>query len=147
MKPDVMTHESLVLKNLANDEYAQAYLNASLEENDRTQFLLALGRLVEARKIGKTALAKNIQKDRSGLYKIFAGNGNPEFDTIRAILNEAGFDISIIPRVNSVPEPMNPVAEGLGSLDNLSRNLRRVRKSECGPSPGPFRVPRDQQQA
>lgn len=87
-------YQDSLLKALQDPEEAQAYLNASLEENDPVLFLLALRNVAEARG-GMTQFAKKAKLNRENLYRIFSKKGNPEWVSLARILDTLGFHFSV----------------------------------------------------
>lgn len=83
-------NESLSWTNLRSSKA----LRAALEESDMPKiFLLALRNVVEA--CGISQLAKNSQLNRENLYKILSRTGNPELNSLYAILDALGFKLSV----------------------------------------------------
>jgi probable addiction module antidote protein len=76
-------HASL-LQTLRDPEEAAAYLTAALEERDRAVFLLALRDVAEARGMG--TLAAQAQLNRESLYRMLSEHGNPQLDSLSALL-------------------------------------------------------------
>jgi probable addiction module antidote protein len=90
-----MPYEAIMLNRLQDDEYAIAYLNQALEDEEPTVFLLAIKRIAEARGIGMSKLSEDTRLNRRGLYKILSQEGNPEWATLKTLLNALGFGLSI----------------------------------------------------
>ncbi len=86
-------HEDLI-ESLKDPEEAIGYLRAALEENDMPEvFLLALRNVAEAR--GMSQLAREAHLNRENLYKILSKRGNPELESLYAILDALGLKLSI----------------------------------------------------
>ncbi|MBI5883088.1 MAG: addiction module antidote protein [Elusimicrobia bacterium] len=98
MKPIITTrpHEEFLKKYLADPIEAAAYLNAIAEDNELDFLLEALRDVVEAQG-GVGALAKKTRLSRTTLYKTLSSRGNPEFNTLDAILNVYGLRIGFFP--------------------------------------------------
>ncbi len=96
MEPSVSYHDELV-KQLKDPLEACAYLNAAIEEEDRHHFLIALRNVAEAQG-GLLALSKRLRRNRGHLYQMLSPNGNPEIDSLHAILRAFGFDLAVVPR-------------------------------------------------
>jgi probable addiction module antidote protein len=75
--------ESL-LQDLQDPGEAAAYLTAALEEGDSAVFLLALRDVADAR--GLSLLAAQAQLNRENLYRLLAEAGNPQLDSLTALL-------------------------------------------------------------
>ncbi len=64
----VKNYKEHLLKQLQDPEEAAAYLNAALQEEDPTAFLLALHDIAEAQG-GMSWLAKHSELNRASLYR------------------------------------------------------------------------------
>lgn len=85
--------ESL-LKALRRPKEAEAYLNASLEENDLALFLLAVRNVAEAQG-GMTKFARKAKLNRENLYRMLSRRGNPELASLTRLLDALGFHFSV----------------------------------------------------
>ena len=70
-----------------------AFLEGALEENDPEFLLETIGHI--ARSKGMAQIAKDLNLDRTGLYKSFSKDGNPYFGTVVKVLDNLGFKLSI----------------------------------------------------
>ena len=70
-----------------------AFLEGTLEENDPEFLLETIGHI--ARSKGMALIAKELNIDRSGLYKSFSPEGNPYFFTVVKVLDNLGFKLNI----------------------------------------------------
>ena len=70
-----------------------AFLEGALEENDPEFLLETIGYI--ARSKGMAQIAKELNIDRSGLYKSFSPDGNPYFLTVAKVLDNLGFILTI----------------------------------------------------
>jgi len=70
-----------------------AFLEGALEENDPEFLLETIGQI--ARSKGMAQLAKELNLDRTGLYRSFSQEGNPYFITVFRVLDNLGFRLSI----------------------------------------------------
>lgn len=86
-------HESLI-KALSDPDEAAEYLNAALEEGDKKMFLIALKNVAEASG-GMSRLSRITRLNRSNLYKVFSGAGNPEIQTLARILSTFGLRLAV----------------------------------------------------
>ena len=97
---DYPKYEDRLHEILKDEEEAQLYLQAALDdyqiEDDLGCFLLAIRDVVTVRG-GMGELAKKINLSRESLYKALSDTGNPQFSTIRLVLNALGFQFVIIP--------------------------------------------------
>lgn len=83
------SHKESLLKRLKNPNYAVAYLNEILKDNDPILLLSALKDVAEAMG-GLSKLSQKTNLHRANLYKVLSNQGNPEFKTILAIFNALG---------------------------------------------------------
>jgi probable addiction module antidote protein len=93
MKKIFSYHDDLMRK-LKDPKYAVGYLNAAFDDEDRRVFLLALRDVVEAQG-GMRKFARFIKISREHIYRMLSKKGNPEFKTLLALLDAAGFKLSI----------------------------------------------------
>lgn len=93
-KNKVPTHQDDLLDRLKDTEYAEAYLNAALEDNDKCVFLLALRNVADAHG-GMTELSRLTKISREHIYRMLSEKGNPEFTTIKNLLNAIGLKFAI----------------------------------------------------
>ena len=91
MSKKLRNHEEVVIEQLQNPEMAKAYLDVALQEyeqdGDLAFFLEALQNVGQARS-GIT---------RQNLYRDLSPEGNPELRTIRLILHNLGYRLSVQP--------------------------------------------------
>ncbi len=92
-------HETLI-DELKDHNYAVMYLNAAIEESlkgdeeSQKLFLNALRNVAEAQGT-MTDLAKRAQVRRESLYRMLSKDGNPELNSLAAILHAMGFSLSV----------------------------------------------------
>jgi probable addiction module antidote protein len=84
--------ESL-LHDLQDPSEAAAYLTAVLEEEDSAVFLLALRDVADAR--GMSMLAAKAQLNRENLYRMLSESGNPQLDSLTALLDALDLRLAI----------------------------------------------------
>jgi probable addiction module antidote protein len=82
-------------KRLKSPEYAIAYLNAILDENDPN--LLLLGLRDVARAYGFTHIAQSTGLNRESLYKALSKGRNPRIGTVMEVLSAMGCRIRLEP--------------------------------------------------
>jgi len=70
-----------------------AFLEGAIEENDPEFLLETIGQI--ARSKGMAQLAKELNVDRTGLYRSLSQDGNPYFITVFRVLDNLGFRLSI----------------------------------------------------
>jgi len=83
-----------LLKLLKDPEEAAAYLDACLEDNDPSLFLLALKDVAEA-KGGMSKLSKRSMLSRQSLYRALSKTGNPKISSICSILASLGLELHV----------------------------------------------------
>ena len=93
-KSKVPNYREDLAKRLKDPAYAEAYLNAALQDEDKQVFLLALRDVSEAQR-GMTKLAKMTKISREHIYRMLSKKGNPEFQTLKSLLAALGLKISI----------------------------------------------------
>ena len=112
-------------RELLDPPVAAAYLSYAAESEDPLDFMLALRAVAEAHG-GIGSIAKRAKLSRQQLYKTLSANGNPELRTLRAILEAAGFSLSVIPRKR--------VGKRTG-VSGRRKNLVRARQATHVPAP------------
>jgi len=88
-------HHDFLMEYLADKKKATAYLNAEVEEGELKYLLKALRNVVEAQG-GFTKLAKKVHMSRTSLYKALSDKGNPEINTLEAILKVFGIRLNFV---------------------------------------------------
>jgi probable addiction module antidote protein len=93
-KPSV-SHDEAIVRLLRKDpEFAAAYLNAALEDEDEPRVLLiALRHVAQARGIAKVAKAAGIE--RESLYRALSVRGNPRLSTLVAVTKAIGLRLNV----------------------------------------------------
>ena len=82
-----------LLKSLTDPEEAAEYLNAALEENSNTLFLVALRNVAEAH--GMKTLAQRAELNRESMYRMLSESGNPRLSSLTSILNTLGLELTV----------------------------------------------------
>ena len=88
------SYQKELLDALQDPQEAAHYLSAALEEGDREGFLLALRNVVEARG-GIGRLAEGSQLNRESLYRMLSAKGNPELQSLEAVLQTIGLRLAV----------------------------------------------------
>src|SRR5688572_29509399 len=95
---NAVDYKPFKLKRLQDPEYAKGYLEVCIEEyykdNDLKALLNAIHDIAIAQK-GMTELSKETGLNRQGLYKSFAEDGNPRFETVMEVLASLGFKLKL----------------------------------------------------
>jgi len=89
-------YEEDLSKRLCDPEYAAGYLDAVLQDSakdGKERFLLALRDVAKA--YGMTKLAEEADMAREAMYRTLSKNGNPELETLTALLDAVGLRLSV----------------------------------------------------
>ena len=78
---------------LKSEEDVFYYLEAAMEGNDPKHIARAIGDV--ARSKGMTEIAKKSGLGRQALYNALSENGNPTLETLVAVLNALGLELSV----------------------------------------------------
>jgi len=88
--------DDIVIEQLKKDkDFATDYLSEALAEEDSGIFLIALRRVMEARGVSMTDMAKKSGLNREHLYRILSKRGNPAIYNVSKILPVLGYHLSI----------------------------------------------------
>ncbi len=98
-KKKIPTYKEDLLNRLRNSAYAEGYLNAALEDDDKRTFLLALRDVAEAQG-GMTKLARSSKITREHLYSMLSSDGNPGLETLKNLLDAVGLKLAIEAKPN-----------------------------------------------
>ncbi|MBK8190740.1 MAG: helix-turn-helix domain-containing protein [Vampirovibrionales bacterium] len=91
-----LPYDDYMSQRLQDKAFAIAYLNESLAgESDLSAFLVALRRILDAQNLSKSALAKEAGVSREKLYTMLSAKGNPEWHSLKAILDSLGYKLTI----------------------------------------------------
>ena len=77
-----------VSQYLDSKEMIAEYLSQVLVDGDTSELLIAMGNIAKAK--GMSQIAKDTGLGRESLYKTFAPNAKPRFETIMKVLNSFG---------------------------------------------------------
>ncbi len=80
---------------LDSEEMIVHYLAASMDDDDPTELVRALGVVARAR--GMTQLARETGLTREALYRSLSETGNPSFATINKVLHTLG--VKLVPQL------------------------------------------------
>lgn len=96
IKVESVPHRNGLIQDLREPKFASEYIKACLNEGGQTAFLKALRNVAQAWG-GPGQIAKDLELNRSGIYKMLADNGNPSYASIMALLERFGLKISVEP--------------------------------------------------
>ena len=80
-------------EHLRTDEDVALYIEAVLEDGDPALIRDAIGIVARAR--GMSQVARDAGLSRESLYKALSQSGNPSFETVRAVLQALGMQLSV----------------------------------------------------
>lgn len=89
-------YQETLNENLADPNFAAAYLTAAIEDADPSVFLLALKDVANVHG-GMAKLAETAGLNRESLYRMLSEDGNPRISSLTAILHALGLKLSIAP--------------------------------------------------
>lgn len=128
-------YKPFLLAELRDPANAADYLSEAAADDHPDIFLLALRDLVDAYG-GIGAIAKRAKLNRQQLYKTLSWKGNPEFRTLRAILEAAGFALTVVPKEKRQGVKAQPKATRIrkarARLAARPAVVRRRRSPEAG---------------
>lgn len=78
---------------LETTEEQQIFLNEALKTGDAAHIADALGIVVRARNM--SALAKETNRERSGLYRALSKTGDPRLSTLVAVLSALNLQLTV----------------------------------------------------
>lgn len=90
--------KTLFGEKLKNLDYAIAYLNEALADEDKRVFLVALKNVIEAHSENKSALAKETNISRPTFYRMLSTHGNPRWNNITSIVDAMNLQITVSPK-------------------------------------------------
>jgi probable addiction module antidote protein len=82
---------------LKTEEDILFFLEAAMEDNDPKHLARALG--VVARSQGMSEIAKKSGLGRQALYNALSENGNPTLETLTAVLDALGLQLTVVKKV------------------------------------------------
>ncbi len=86
--------DEILARDLQDPEAVAAYLEYALQDGGMETFLVALRNVARVQG-GMTQLAQATARGRESLYKTLSEQGNPEFETLQAVLSALGLRFSI----------------------------------------------------
>ena len=89
--------KEFVLEQLQDPEFALAYLNEALKEDDQDNFLISLRNVIEAHGGDISSVAQEAKLSRQNLYRILSEDGNPKLTSVRSLLHVLGFELAVQP--------------------------------------------------
>jgi len=90
--------KTLFAEKLKDPDYAIAYLNEALADEDKRVFLVALKNVIEAHSENKSSLAKETNISRPTFYRMLSTTGNPRWNNITSIVDAMNLQITVSPK-------------------------------------------------
>jgi probable addiction module antidote protein len=90
-----MNFETYLMERLKDPKLALAYLNETLNDDDKRVFLIALRDVLLAQGGDVTALAEEAKLNRQNLYRMLSKKGNPRWDSITSLCEAMGFQVQL----------------------------------------------------
>lgn len=91
------THHEATVESFRRDaKFAAAYLNAVLDEGDRTEIMTALRYVAEAFG-GVSEIARKTGLNTTTLYRTLSQKGNPELTSFMEIMKAVGMRVRVEP--------------------------------------------------
>ena len=94
MKSTRSYHDDL-MEDLKDPKETAAYLNQALEEGSQPAFLLALRNVLDAQG-GMSKFSQATKINRVSLYKMLSKDGNPEWESILALLEALKIKFQVV---------------------------------------------------
>ncbi len=88
------SYKKSLIERLKEPKEAAAYLNAALEDDDLSVFLVALRDVATAHG-GITKLAKETKLNRESLYRTLSLQGNPTIINLFFVLDALGLELNV----------------------------------------------------
>lgn len=112
--------KEFVLEQLQDPEFALAYLNESLKEDDQESFLNSLRNVVEAYSGDISLVAQKANLSRQNLYRILSKKGNPKLTSVRSLLHVLGLELAVQPYSKSTASKKKK------TVTNVSKRIKRM---------------------
>lgn len=112
--------KEFVLEQLQDPEFALAYLNESLKEDDQESFLNSLRNVVEAHSGDISLVAQKANLSRQNLYRILSKEGNPKLTSVRSLLHVLGLELAV------QPYSKNTASKKKKTVTSISKRIKRM---------------------
>jgi probable addiction module antidote protein len=90
-------YDTWLQKELRDEEFALAYLNEALNDEDPRLFLIALKNVIESQKKVRAKLAKESKLTRMSTYRILSEQGNPKWTSLKSLITATGLELHVQP--------------------------------------------------
>jgi probable addiction module antidote protein len=115
--PKKRSYRGWQLEKLANPERAASYLQNALEDSPE-QFLIALGKVAQARQMSRVAAEAGIQ--RESLYRSLSSSGNPTLNTLMSVLKAVGLRLTITTQLTEEPKESRDYCVAFGETEGVT---------------------------
>lgn len=88
--------EADLMEKLRDLEFASAYIQSAIIDNDLSFLPIALGDVARAR--GMSKLSESTGVHRRTLYKMFDKEGNPSFELVSRVVEGLGLEFEVRPK-------------------------------------------------
>ena len=94
-----MDYQDYLNKKLKDsEEFALAYLNEALADEDQRVFLLALKDVIEAQGHEISGIAQDAHLSRQNIYRILSNKGNPKWRSLTSLFGVLGYQVHLLPK-------------------------------------------------
>ncbi|MCC5850239.1 MAG: putative addiction module antidote protein [Verrucomicrobia bacterium] len=100
MKTPFVNYDAGLHEDLLDPVEAAAYLNAALDDGTQSIFLMALRDVAKAH--GLTRLSRETTLNRENMYRILSEDGNPQFSSLKTLLDSLDLKLAIEPKQEQV---------------------------------------------
>ncbi len=101
--------KEFVLEQLQDPEFALAYLNESLKEDDQENFLVSLENVVKARNCDISSLPQEPKNNHPNIHHTSSKTGNLKLTSVRSLLHVLGLELAVQPYSNAtLPKKKDP---------------------------------------
>ncbi len=83
------------MQRLQDPNFAIAYLNEAIVDEDQRIFLLALKDVIEAQGGDITGLAEEAKLNRPTIYRMLSDKGNPRWASLSSLVNALGLQLHV----------------------------------------------------
>ena len=93
--PKLRDYDTYLIESLKDPKESYLYLATAFEDEDPRVAATALDHVLRARNYTVKQISQEAHLNREHLYRVFSGKSKPEFNTIKALCNLAGFSLTV----------------------------------------------------